>query len=440
VIRDLQLPFVKALIKLLFIGILLAILIGPFVLLPLAIDDAPTVTVGAPPKAEDIERLKALLKQNDPRRLREGESRQLTLTERDINLGIEYLCSRVPFAGAAMARTDLGDGHGLVEASVPLPDNPLGRYLNIAAMVAPAERGVTTTAVRVGRVPVPQWLLKRLFAMVEKRAGNVEAYRELMAVADAISAVHFGDDRVSLTFRVERQLAERIEERGRELVLPAEERELLMEHYGKLSQVLSSMGLKEVSLAKVLKPMYAHAAERSQRDNDAAAENRSVLLTLALYVAAREDEVRRLLGEEAAVRLPPMPKVTLTLQSREDLAQHFLVSAALTGAANSAIADAIGVFKEVQDSRGGSGFSFADLAADRAGVRFAHQAGTNPQKWQEKVAAIVEEADFMPGVERFPEGMQEPAFIERFKSRDSEAYALVTAEIERRIDGCAVFR
>ena len=50
-----------------------------------------------------------------------------------------------------------------------------------------------------------------------------------------------------------------------------------------------------------------------------------------------------------------------------DLAQHFIVSAVIAAAGGTPIAAAAGVYKELNDARDGSGFSFSDIAADRAG-------------------------------------------------------------------------
>ena len=61
-----------------------------------------------------------------------------------------------------------------------------------------------------------------------------------------------------------------------------------------------------------------------------------------------------------------------TLAGRHDLKQHFFISAGLQAASDANIAFTIGEFKELLDSdKGGSGFSFDDLAADRAGLRLA---------------------------------------------------------------------
>jgi hypothetical protein len=65
---------------------------------------------------------------------------------------------------------------------------------------------------------------------------------------------------------------------------------------------------------------------------------------------------------------------TPAVHGRHDLAQHFVVSAALTAVSGAKAAEAAGVLKELLDAEpGGSGFSFADLAADLSGVAFAER-------------------------------------------------------------------
>ena len=68
-----------------------------------------------------------------------------------------------------------------------------------------------------------------------------------------------------------------------------------------------------------------------------------------------------------------------TMRGRHDWAQHFAVSAALAVLIGPQNAEAAGVVKEISDSRGGSGFSFADLSADLAGIQFARAVGRRPR-------------------------------------------------------------
>jgi hypothetical protein len=97
----------------------------------------------------------------------------------------------------------------------------------------------------------------------------------------------------------------------------------------------------------------------------------------------------------------------------------------------------------LDDSRGGSGFSFADLAADRAGVRFAEMAiGSSQQAklLQQRMGGNFKETDFMPRIDNLPEGIQELEFKRRYKDLDSETYRMVEAEIELRIVACQIYQ
>lgn len=403
-------------------------------------ETAPRVTGDAKIEVEDVERLRTLLRQNDPRALRTGEMRRIELSQRDINLGIEYVLSRLPLVKGAVARTELAAGHATVEASIPTPGNPLGEYCNLSARLRPAARGVAVDALRVGRLPIPGWLLGRALEFADDRARGVAGYREASDVARAVSEVDFQPGRVAFVMQWHGDLARRVEQHGRELVLPAEERARLQVHYEELARILSNRLKDGDSLLKLLRPTFSYAADRSAGGNDPAKENRAALVALALYAAAAPGDLGRLFGDEEARSLPPLKRIEVTLGGRADLARHFLVSAALSAAANDAIAGVMGVFKEVQDSRGGSGFSFADLAADRAGVRFGQLGVRSPDALQQRVAEAAGESEFMPSVETLPEGMQEPEFIRRFSNRDSDAYAQVVAEIEKRVDRCVLFR
>ena len=107
----------------------------------------------------------------------------------------------------------------------------------------------------------------------------------------------------------------------------------------------------------------ALAAERGGA-GDPQAESRALIAVVAFYVN----------GKGLAAIVPgakdwPRPVAkTVTLNGRTDSPQHFTVSAALAAHAGGPLSDAIGLYKEVDDSRRGSGFSFNDIAADRAGT------------------------------------------------------------------------
>ncbi|HMA80896.1 MAG TPA: hypothetical protein VKR81_08390, partial [Candidatus Binatia bacterium] len=123
------------------------------------------------------------------------------------------------------------------------------------------------------------------------------------------------------------------------------------------------------------------------------------------------------------------------LNGRDDFPKHFIVSAALAAKAGAPLADAVGVYKELADARGGSGFSFNDIAADRAGTRFGEYAAdpASARRLQHRLRAGIRERDIMPGTADLPEFMPEAEFLRRFGGVDAPAYRKMMAEIERRI-------
>ncbi len=102
-----------------------------------------------------------------------------------------------------------------------------------------------------------------------------------------------------------------------------------------------------------------------------------------------------------------------TMRGRHDWAQHFAVSAALAVLIGPQNAEAAGVVKEISDSRGGSGFSFADLSADIAGIQFARAVGEGraPLARLEKGFLV---RDFLPDPSGLKEGIAWGDFVESY--------------------------
>jgi len=105
---------------------------------------------------------------------------------------------------------------------------------------------------------------------------------------------------------------------------------------------------------------------------------------------------------------------TPTMRERHDWVQHFAVSAALTVLYGPKIAEATGIAKEMSDSRrGGSGFSFADLSADVAGIQFAASVGDGriPLSRLEKDFFV---RDFLPDPSGLKEGIAWDDFVRSY--------------------------
>jgi hypothetical protein len=121
-----------------------------------------------------------------------------------------------------------------------------------------------------------------------------------------------------------------------------------------------------------------------------------------------------------------------TMLDRRDLAQHFVVSAFLTAELGSRAADAAGMAKELMDAQSGSGFSFADLAADQAGIIFAERV-LSGELLIRRVALTFPVSEFMPSIAGLPEGLKYEEFQREYMADGSRKYNDLRSEIRKRI-------
>lgn len=133
----------------------------------------------------------------------------------------------------------------------------------------------------------------------------------------------------------------------------------------------------------------------------------------------------------------------MTLRERVDLQKHFVYSAALELFSSQYASDALGEFKEFLDSnQGGSGFSFADLQADRAGTRLAMivtGSETSAQKAQQILSSITDE-QLLPSISGLKEGLSKSRFKQEYKTVNSDSYQKMLGDIDDRLKRLPLYR
>jgi hypothetical protein len=251
--------------------------------------------------------------------------------------------------------------------------------------------------------------------------------------ADVVKGVSVGDKRLTVTY----QWSDSLAERARAVLVAPDDQARFRLYHDRLIDVVARTPNK-VSLATLMQPLFLLAVDRGAT-GDIVRELRAAIIVLAFYANGKG------LGEiVAAAKSWPQPaRRSVTLAGRDDFPKHFLISAAIAAQAGTPLADAIGVYKEIDDSRGGSGFSFNDIGADRAGTRFGETASRSPErarKLARSVAAGVKESDFMPDVSDLPEFMQEAEFKRRYGGVGGAGYNKMMATIEARIAALPVLR
>lgn len=373
-----------------------------------------------------IERAKRLLDRNDPRRMRPGVLRTVLVSQEDLELTVNYLASR--YARGA-ARVVLLNGSATAHATFELPANPVGRYINLDAVFVEGSRLPSVDHLHIGRVPVPaflcNWLLRRGLAQLENSA-------DYSAAADVIKKVSATPGMLQVAFEWSDAAASQI----KSALVPAQDQARWQVYQARLVDLVAPV--RALTLDELLVPLLQLAQQRAT-GGGAQEENRAMLVVLAFYVNGKG-----LAALVPAARSWPVPaRRKVTLAGRTDFPQHFTMSAVLAATAGSPLSDAVGLYKEVDDARGGSGFSFNDIAADRAGTRLGEMATGRPagiERLYQAATRGLREADLMPDVRDLPEFMPEAEFRRRFGGVGQPAYRKMIAEIERRIAATTLYR
>jgi hypothetical protein len=417
-------PFLLRLFLLFTLTVPLALAGAAFI----AIDDHPTVDRAAEISPANIERAKRILEKNDPRKLKPGAVRTISVSQGDFDLAANYLAHRY---GNGSARTTLESAAAQINASLRLPMIP-GRYFaNVDVALAENSSLPRIDHLRIGDLPVPPWLAHWLITRALALSLGEE---DSAAVANMIKKVSLSRGRLAVTYEWQASLPDKL----RAALLSASDQDRLGVHNELLVEISRSLPAKKISLLDLLIPLVKLGQERSQ-GGDPIEENRAAILVLTLYVTGK-----RLADIVPEAKDWPRPeRHDVTLNGRQDFSQHFMVSAALASNAGGPLSDAVGIHKELADSRGGSGFSFNDIAADRAGTRFGELAVKSREsatKLQRRLSTGAREKDLMPATKDLPEFMSEKEFKRRFRGVDAPEYKRMMVKIERRIAGLALYR
>jgi hypothetical protein len=392
---------------------------------PAAVDRLPRIHRAAEITPASVERAKRILDQNNPRKLKPGARRTVTVSAADLDVAANYLARQYAAGGV---RVELKRGAARIDASMRLPA-PAPVYLNFAATLAESGALPRIESLRIGELPVPpplaRWLIPRLLALAFDT--------DIGSLASVVKRLSINETRVALTYEWQADLPDKLTT----VLVSSEERERWRACQERLMSITRSLSANNVSLARLLTPLFALARERSQ-NNDPVAENRAAILILTLYTVGQKLEL--VLPEAKAWPKPAARRVRLS--GRDDFAQHFMVSAALAAKAGGPLSDAVGIYKEIEDSRGGSGFFFNDIAADRAGTRFGEYAAnrSSAQALQRRLSAAVSENDLMPATEDLPEFMPEKEFLERFGGIDGPESKRMLADIDRRVAALPLYK
>lgn len=405
-----------------------------------SLENAALVSQQAELTSPERMRVQHFIQQNNPLSIKAGEQTSIEISQQDLNLLLNYVARKAPgaFRKRINTRIVLLSGHANIMLSIHLPDSLTGKYINISMQIeSKNDRSITLSPVlelqslKIGNINLPSVLASPLALYMHKQLKDNIVEYEL--IADSVKRFELHDNKMNVYHVWNKHTVENIKNRLSSRVISNELREALIAQSDSLSKASYKLGLRP-SLNELLKPMFKLAAERS-RFKDPVIENKAVFITLGAYALNRN--IGRLISKKYTKQIK---RKRIYLKNRYDLSKHLVVSAAITSLANSELAELIGLEKEVSDSQGGSGFSFADLAADQAGIRLAEYSMLSKEhakKIQNKFLALSYENEYMPDINNLPERLRGQELANNYE--DSPLYIKMEKLIKHRIDQLPIY-
>lgn len=358
---------------------------------------------------------------------------QVELTKKDVD-SLSALAS-YPFDNTSVSIDYSVFGISLVSTSkFNTPFKPL--YINVSCLSGSDHEHSYLDKCYIGDLYIPGVVVESLI-----KVGTWALFdKEVSAtVGELFSRLEVTNSKIVLTASKDIRFKERINNSLRDAAdvvrTISRNRNIEPEKVASYLSYLESIENNSRSLAYFIGEIMQHAALTSQ-GNDAIEENAAVIWALAIkFGSGRFTRFVGLSDQWIHGRS--------SLRGREDLALHFLYSAILQQLGREELGFKVGELKEILDSgKGGSGFSFADLAADKAGLAFARNLTQDEKSAidaQNLLAGIKDESLFFPFVHDLPEGLSEKSLQQVFGGVGSVTYKKLESDIDLRIGKLPLF-
>jgi len=348
---------------------------------------------------------------------------QLTsnLTEKDLNIALNYLLN---YYIPCTSEISIKEKQLQFKFSFLLPKTPFGNRLNFSFNLIKHAGYPVINTLQIGHIKVANEFAGLIIENLIKYSPLNEFY---ILAAEHIRSLDIHSQGISISYistnEINLKTSKNLNNKNYNSVLFYQQ---------KISTIIAKHDPRmRLSLAELLQPLFKFAFQRSTIET-AIPENRAVLIAISTYV--NKNEIQALIPFD--IGPATQRQYSASLYKRTDMAKHFMISAVLAATAGESLADYFGQEKEITDSIKGSGFSFIDLAGDRAGSRFGKTAIESPlqaRKIQKKMAYIKDYTAFMPEVRDLPENMSQRLFKKGFESVYSAKYQAMLKKIDNRI-------
>lgn len=352
----------------------------------------------------------------------------INLSERELNLVLSYLLNNyINSTSKITISKDLLH----FKISLLLNNNDFGKYLNLSFKLTKQQGYPAINSLQIGKIKIADEFADVILESIIKYTPLKDFY--------ILASQHIKDLQINTTGLTIRYISTADLNSQKKLSLSNTNYQPVIFYQQHITKIISEHDPKwRLSLAELLQPLFKLAYHRSTFAN-AISENRAVLIAVSTYV--NKNEIQAFLPID--ISPTTQKQYPASLYKRTDMAKHFMVSAVLAATGAGTLAQIIGQEKELLDAKRGSGFSFIDLAGDRAGLRFgktAVKSEKKARKLQKRMADIKDYTAFMPEVRDLPENMNDIAFKEIYRSTYSSKYQRMLKRIDLRISELAIYQ
>jgi len=350
------------------------------------------------------------------------------LSEKDLNIALSYLLN---YYIPSTSKITIESERLKFEISLLLTNNPFGNFLNFSFNLTKNAGYPVINTLKIGTINIADEFAGLIVENIIEYTPLKEYY---ILAAQHIRQLQIHPKGLIISYITSDDLDFKAA-----LSLNNKNYQSVIFYQQKITTIIAQHNPKwRLSLAELLQPLFNLAQQRSTSAT-AISENRAVLIAISTYV--NKAEIQAFIPFD--ISPSTQRQYPASLYRRTDMAKHFMASAALAATGAGALANILGQEKELKDAKRGSGFSFIDLAGDRAGLRFGNTAiasSAQASLLQQRMANIKDYTAFMPEVRDLPENMSNSAFKQRFESVYSAKYQAMLKKIDNRIDGLPIYR
>ena len=419
-------------------------LTSPLLILFVILQTKPTIPENRPLTSREISALENLILNLAPESLNEPSLLDISMDISDISLLLRQSLQLTDLSDRWNVRILLEEKTINYDLNWRLPLESIPLYINLKGSFRQKNDQLELYELGVGNLKIPNSWTGHLIKFIESTIlDSSSAYKTIESLLETITIKSIASSQINIKLEWEPEVLSELTEHAQRWFISSDDKERIIRHYLLINDMVTTIPLnvRAISMTELLKTTFAAAYKNSIAGADPLEENRTLLQTLAIYV--NNEDIGKLIGAEAASKLPSARFIEVRLFRRQDLAQHVASFAAITTSLGPELAALLSTTKESYDARYRSGYSFSDLTANSVGVALASRAMqdiNSALEMQKRLSELRTESDFMPEVGNNRDGLSESTFNAIYADSNSTEYIEKMNEIREAIDAIPIFQ